>query len=136
MVKVLQESIQSLFPLGWTGLISLQFTLKSLIPHYNSKALFLQCSAFFMAQFSQLYITTGKIIPLTILTFVSKMMPLCLITPSRLVIAFLPRNMCLLISWLQPPSAVILECKKTKNVTVSLSIFHGMMGSDAKILVF
>ena len=93
-----------------------------------------------MVQLSHPYMTTGKIIALTIWTFVNKVMPLLFNTTlSRFVIAFLPRSKCLLISWLQQPSVVILEHKKIKSVTVSIvspSICHEVMGLDAMILVF
>ena len=90
-------------------LLAVQGTLKSLLQHHSSKALIPQCSDFFMAQLSHLYITTGKTIALTIWTFVSKVMSLLFNMLSRLVIAFLPKSKHLLISWLQSPSAVILE---------------------------
>ena len=99
----------------------------------------LQCSAFFMVQLSHLHMTTGKTTALTIQTFVGKVMSLLFNMLSRLVIAFLPRRKCHLISWLQSPSAVILEPKKLKFVTVSIispSICHEVMGPDAMILVF
>ena len=105
--------------MDWLDLLAVQGTLKSLLLHYNWKARILQCSAFFMVQLSHLYMTTGKIIVLTIQTFVSKVMALLSNTLSRLVIAFLPRSKCLLISWLQSLSTVILEPKKIKSVTVS-----------------
>ena len=92
-----------------------------------------------MVQLSCPYMTTGKTIALTIGTLVSKVMSLLFNTLSRLVIAFLPRNKPLLISWLQSPSTVILELKKIKSVTVSIfspSIYHEVMGPDAMILVF
>ena len=118
--SVLLMNIQGLFPLGLTDLISLQSKgLKSLLQHHSSKASILQCSAFFMIQLSHLYMTTGKIIALTILTFVSKVMSLLFNTLSRFVIAFHPRSKRLLILWLQSLSTVILELKKIKSVTVS-----------------
>jgi len=135
---VLPMSIQGWFPFGLTGLISLQ-TLKSLLQNPSSKALILQCSAFFMVQLSYLYMNAGKTIALTIWTIVGKVMPLLFNMLSRLVTAFLPRSKHLLISWLQSPSAVILEPKKIKSVTVSIvspSICHEVMGPDAMILVF
>ena len=128
--------IQDWFPLGWTGWISLK-TLKSLHQH-SSKASIHWCSAFFMIQLSHPYMTTGKNIALTRWTFVSKIMSLLFNMLSRLVIAFLPRNNHL-ISWLHSPSAVILEPKKIKPVTVSIvspSICHEVMGPDAMIFVF
>ena len=108
-------------------LLSVQGTLKSLLQHHSSKASILQCSAFFMAQLSQPYMTTGKTIALTRWTFVGKVMSLLFNMLSRLVITFLPRSKHLLISWLQSPSAVILELKKIKSDTVSIvspSISH------------
>ena len=118
--SVLSMSIQDWFPLGWTGWISLlQSTHKSLLQNHSSKASILQCSAFFMVQFSHPYITTGKTIALTVQTFVGHVMSLLFNTLSRFVMAFLPRSKCLLISWLQSLSAVILEPKKIKSVTVS-----------------
>ena len=109
--------------------------LKSLLQHHSSKASIIQCSVFFMVQLSHPYMTTGKTIALTIQTFVSKVMSLLSNMLSRLVIAFLPRSKRLLISWLQSPSAVILEPKKIKSVTVSIvspSICYEVMGPDAE----
>ena len=117
-------------------LLTVQRTLKSLLQHHSSKASILQHSAFFMIQLSHPYMTTGKTIALTRQTFVSKVMFLLFNMLSMLVIAFLPRNKCLLISWLQSPSAVILEPRKIKSVTVSIvspSICHEVMGPDAMI---
>ena len=88
--------------------------------HRSLKASILHCPALFMVQLSHLYMTTGKTIALTRLTFVGKVMSLLFIMLSRLVIAFLPRSKCLLISWLQSPFAVILEPKKIKSVIVSI----------------
>ena len=125
------------YRIDWFDLLAVLGTLKSLLHHHSSKASFLGCSAFFMVQFSHMYITTGKIIALTIWAFIGKVMSLH--TLSRFVIAFLPRSKHLLILWLQSPSTVILEPKKTKSVTVStfpLSICHEVMGLDAMILVF
>ena len=107
--------------------------------HLVSKASILQPSAFFMVQLSHPYMTTGKTIGLTRRTFVGKVMSLFLNMLSRLVIAFLQRSKCLLISWLQLPSAVILEPKKIKPVTFSIvspPICHEVMGLDAMILIF
>ena len=95
--------------MDWLDLLAVQGTLKSLLQHHSSKASILRCSAFFMIQLSYPYMTTGKTIALTIETFVSKVMSLVSNMLSRLVIAFLPRSKCLLISWLQSPSAVIFE---------------------------
>ena len=100
------------FRMDWLELLAVQGTLKSLLQHYSSKAAILQCSAFFIVQPSHPYMTTGKTIALTRRTFVGKVMSLLLNTLSRLVITFLPRSKHILISWLQPPSAVILEPKK------------------------
>ena len=110
------------FRMDWLGLLVVQGTLKSLLQHHSSKASILQCSAFFTVQLSHPYMTTGKTIALTRRTFVGKVMSLLFNMLSRLVTAFLPRNKCLLISWLQSPSAVILEPPKIKSDTVSPSI--------------
>ena len=113
LASVLPVNVQGWFPIGLTGLISLvQGTLKSLLQHHSSKASILQCSAFFMVQLSHPYMTTGKTIALNRRTFVGKVISLLFNMLSRLVIAFLPRSKCLLISLLQWPSAVILEPKK------------------------
>ena len=100
------------FRIDWFNLLSVQGTLKSLLQHHSSKASVLQYSAFFAIQLSHPYMTTGKTITLTIQTFVGKVLSLLVNVLSRFVIAFLPRNKCLLILWLQSPSAVILESKK------------------------
>ena len=100
------------FRMDWLDLLAVQGTLKSLLQHHSSKASILPCSAFFTVQLSHPYVTTGKTIALTRQTFVGKVMSLLFNMLSRLVIAFLPRSKCLLISWLQLPSAVILEPKK------------------------
>ena len=102
------------FRMDWLNLLAVQGTLKSLLQHHSSKASILWHSAFFTVQFSHSYMTTGKTITLTRRTFVGKVMSLLLNTLSRLVIAFLPRSKRLLISWLQSPSAVILEPPKNK----------------------
>ena len=125
-------NIQDWFSLQLTGLISLQS--KGLSRGCSSTAV--QKHQFFGAQLSHPYMTTGKAIALTRWTFVGKIMSLLFNMLSRLVIAFLPRSTCLLISWWQSPSAVILKPKKIKSVTVSPSISHEMMGQDAMILVF
>ena len=112
---------------------------KSLLQYYSLKASVLQHSAFFIIQLSHTHMTTGKTIALTRWTLVGKVMSLLLNMLSRLVITFLPRSKYLLISWLQSPSAVILEPNKIKSVAVSIvspSIHHEMMGLDAMILVF
>ena len=100
------------FRMDWLDLLEVQGTLKSLLQHHSSKASILQCSAFFVVQLSHPYMTTGKTIALTRWTFVGKVMSLLFNILSRLVIAFLPRSKYLLISWLQSPSAVILEPSK------------------------
>ena len=125
--------------MDWLDLLAVQGTLKSLLQYHSSKASILWCSAFFMVQLSHPYMTTGKTIALTRQAFVSKVMSLLFNMLSRLVIAFLPRSKHLLISWLQSSSAVILEPKKIKSVTVSTfspSICHEVIRLDAKILVF
>jgi len=104
------------FRIDWFDLLVVQGTLKSLLQHHSSKASILQRSAFFIVQLSHPYMTTEKTIALTRGTFISKVMALPFNMLSRLVIAFLPRSKCLLISWLQSPSAVILEPKKIKSV--------------------
>ena len=120
-------------------LLAVQGTLKSLLQqHHNSKASILWRSAFFIVQLSHPYMTTGKTIAFTRWTFVGKVMSLLFNMLSRLVIAFLPRSKCLLISWLQSPSTVILEPPKIKSLTVSIispSICQEVMGLDAVILV-
>ena len=127
------------FRIDWMDLLTIQGTLKSLLQHHSSKASILQCSAFFMVQLSHPCMTTGKIIVLTRQTFVGKVMSLLFNMLSTLVITFLPRSKCLLISWLQLPSAVILQPKKMKSVTVSIvfpSICHEVMGLYAMIFDF
>ena len=120
-------------------LLADQGTLKSLLQHHSSKASILWLSAFFMVQLSHPYMTTGKTIALTRRTFVGKVMSLLFYILSRLVIAFLPRSKRLLISWLQSPSAVILEPKKIKSVSVSIvspSICHEVIGTRCCDLSF
>ena len=125
------------FRMDWLDLLAVQGTLKSLLQHHSSKASTLHCSAFFIVQLSHPYMTPGKTITLTRWTFVGKVMSLLFNMLSRLVITFLPRSKCLLLSWLQSPSAVILEPRKIKFVsTVYPSICHEVMGPDAMILVF
>ena len=104
--------------MDWLDLLATQGTLKSLLQHHSSKASILQCSAFFIVRLSHPYMTTEKTIALTIWTFVSKVMSLLFNMLSRFVIAFLPRSKRLLISWLQSPSAGILEPKKINSVVV------------------
>ena len=148
------------FRMDWLDPLAVQGTFKSLLQHYSSKASVLWLSGFFIVQFSHLYMTTGKTIVLTRWTFVGKVMSLLYNMLSRLVIAFLPRSKHLLISWLQSPSAMILEPKNIKSVTffcdrlflsvtvsvchcfclfsvtVFPSIYHEVMGPDSLILVF
>ena len=127
------------FRMDWFDLLAVQGTLKSLLQHHGSKASILQRSAFFLVQLSHPYMTTGKTIALTGWTFVGKVMSILFNMLSRSVIAFLPRSKCLLILWLQSPSALILEPKKMKSVTVSIvfsSIYHEVMELDAMILAF
>ena len=127
------------FRMDWLDLLAVQGTLKSLLQHHSSKASVLGHSSFFMIQLSHPYMTTGKTIALTKWTFVGKVMSLLLNMLSRLLVGFLPRSKCLLISWLQSPSAVILESKKIKSGTVSTvypSICHEVVGSDAIIFIF
>ena len=115
LASVLPMNIQGWFPLGWTGWISLQSKgLSRVLQHHGSKVSVLWCSAFFMDQLLNPFMTTGKHIALTRQTFVGKMMSLLFSTLSTFVLAFLPRSKDLLISWLQSPSAVILEPKKIK----------------------
>ena len=121
------------FRMDWLDIFAVPGTLKNLLQHHTSKASIPQCSAFFIVQLSHPYMTTGKTIALTRQTFVGKVMSLLFNMLSRLVITFLPRSKCLLISWLQSPSAVILEPPKIKSVTVSTvspSICHEVMGLD------
>ena len=104
------------FRTDWLDLLAVQGTLKSLLQHHSSTVSILWCSAFFILQLSHPYMTTGKTIALTRQTFVGKVMSLLFNMLSRLVIAFLPRSTCLIMSWLQSPSAVILELKEnTEN---------------------
>ena len=127
------------FRMDWFDLLAVQGTCKSLLQHHSSKASILRHSAFFIVQLSQPYMTTGKTIAMTRRTLVSKVMSLLLNMLFRLVITFLPRSKHLLISWLQSPSAVILEPPKIKYDTISTvspSISHGVMGPDAMIFVF
>ena len=107
--------------IDWCDLLAVQGTLKSLLQHHSLKESVLQCSAFFMVQLSHPYMTTGKTIALIICTFAGIVVSLLFKTLYRFVIAFLPRIMYLLISWLQLPSAVIFEPKKIKSATVSIS---------------
>ena len=125
------------FRLDWLDLLAVQGTLKSLLQHHSSKASVLWHSAFFIVQLSHPYVTTGKTITLTRQTFVGKVMSLLFNMLSRLVITFLPRSKCLLISWLQSPAEVILEPRKIKSAavsTVSPCICHEVMGLDANLI--
>ena len=125
--------------MDWLDLLAVQGTLKNLLQHHGSKASILQHSVFFIVQLSHPCMTTGKTIALTRRTFVGKIMYLLFNMLSRLAITFLPRSKCLLISWLQSRSAVILEPQKIKSLivsTVSHSISHEVMGPDALILDF
>ena len=135
--SVLLMNIQDWFPSGLTGWISLQS--KGFLQHHSSKASILPRSAFFIVQLSHPYMTTGKTIALTRRNFVGKVMCLLFNMLSRFITAFLPRSNHLLISWLQSPSAVILEPIKVTSVTVSTicpSFCHEVKGPDAMILVF
>ena len=127
------------FRMDWLDLLAVQGTLKSLLQHHSSEASILRCSAFFIVQLSHPYMTTGTTIALTRQTFVGKVVSLLFNMLSRLVTTFLPKSKPLLISWLQSPSAVILEPPEIKSATVSIvspSICHEVMGPDAMILVF
>ena len=124
------------FRMDWLDLLAVHGTLKNLLQHHSSKASILRRSAFFTVQLLHPYMTTGKTIALTRRTFVGKVISLLLNMLSRSVVTFLPRSKCLLISWLQSPSAVILEPQKIKSDTVSPCISHEVMGPDAMILVF
>ena len=127
------------FRMDWLDFLAVQQNLKSLLQYHSSKALILLCSAFFIVQISHPYMTTEKTTALTRWTFSGKVMSLLFNMMSRLVTIVLPRNKCLLISWLQSPSAVIFEPPKIKSMTVSIaspSICYEVMGPDAMILVF
>ena len=127
------------FRMHWLDLLEIQGILKSFLQYHSSKAPILQHSAFFIVQLSHPYMTTGKMTALTRRTFVDKVMSLLFNKLSRLIIMFLPKSECLLITWLQIPSAVVLEPRKIKSATVSSvspSICHEVMGIDAMILVF
>ena len=125
--------------MDWLDLLAVQGTSQESSQHHSSKASILQRSAFFLVQLSHPYMTTEKTIALIRQTFAGKVMSLLLKTLSRFVIAFFQRSKCLLISWLQSPTAVILEPKKIRSVTlttVSPSICYEVMGPDAMIFVF
>ena len=127
------------FRMDCLNFLAVQGTLKSLLQHHSSKASILRRSAFFRVRLSHPYMTTGKVIALTRRTFVDKVMSLLFNMLSRVVITFLPRSKRLLISWLQSPSAVILEPRKITSATVytvSPPISHEVIGPDAMIFVF
>ena len=127
------------FRMGWLDLLAVQGTLKSLLQHHSSKASILWHSVFFIVQLLNPNVTTWKTITLTRRNFVGKVMSLLFTMLSGLVITFLPRSKRLLISWLQSPSAVILEPKQIKSLSVPIvspSFCHKVMGPDAMILVF
>ena len=129
----------TLFMIDWFDLLAVQETLKRLLQHHSSKASILWRSAFFIDQLSHPCMTTGKTIALTRWTFVGKVMSQVFNMLYRLVITFLPRSMHLLISWLQSPSAAILEPPKIKSATISIvspSICHEVMGPDPMIFIF
>ena len=135
-VSILPMKIQDWYPLGLTDLLAVQGTLNSLLQHHSSKASILQHSAFFIVQLSHPHSTTRKTIALTRQTFVGKVISLLFNMLSSLVIAFLQRSKHLLISWLQSPSAVILEPREIKSVTGSIIppfICHEVRGNANKI---
>ena len=132
-------NIQDWFPfrMDWLDLLAVQGTHKSLLQHHSPKASILRRSAFFMVQLSHPYMITGKSIALTSWTFAGRVMSLLFNMLSRLIIVFLPRSKRLSISWLQSLSAVILETKNIKSLTVSIvSPCHEVMGPDAMTLAF
>ena len=134
-----ENSVLISFRMDWLDLLAVQGTLKNLLQHHSSKTSILQCSAFFTVQPSHSHMTTGKTIALTMQTIVGKVMSLLFNMLSRFVTAFLPRSKHLSVSWLQSPSAVILEPPKIKSLTVSIvspSTCHEVMGPDAMILIF
>ena len=138
-ISLSNEHLGLIFRMGWLDLLAVQGTLKSLPQHHSSKGSICRHLAFFIVQLYHPYMTTGKAIALTRQTFVDKVKSLLFNMLSRLVITFLPRSKCLLISWLQSPSTVILEHRKIKSATVSTvspSICHEVMGPDAMTLVF
>ena len=124
------------FRMDWLDILAVQGTLKSLLQHHSSKASILLCSAFFIVQLSHPHLNTGKTIALSGRTYFGKIMSLLLNMLSRLVITFLPRSKCLLISWLQSLSVVTLDPRKIKSATVSPSVCHEVLGPDAMIFVF
>ena len=123
--------------MGWLDLLAVQGTLKSLLQHHSSEASILRHSAFFIVQLSHPYMTTGKTIALNRQTFVGKVMSLLFNKLSRLIIAFLQRSKRLFISWLQSPSAVILEPKKPLTVSVlSPSVCHKVLSAEELMLLY
>ena len=125
--------------MDWLDLLAVKGTLKSILQCHSLKASILQCSAFFTVQLLHPYMTTGKTTTMTRWTFVGKVVSLLLNMQSTLIITFLPKSKRVLISWLQSPSAVILEPKKIESDTVSTvspSISHEVMGPDAMIFIF
>ena len=124
------------FRMDWLDLLEVQRTLKSLPQHYSSKPSILWCSAFFTVQLSHPYLTIGKIIALTRWNFVGKVISLLFKMLPRFIITFLPGSKCLFISWLQSPSAVILEPPKIKSDTVSPFICHESDGTGCHYLRF
>ena len=125
--------------MNWLDLLAVQGTLKSLLQHHSPKASILWCSAFFIVQLSHPYMTIGKTIALTRRTFVDEVTSLLFDMLSRLVLTFLPGSKRLLISWLQSPSAVIMEPRKVKSATVSTvspSISHEVMGNQVSDFIF
>ena len=142
-LQLQHQSFQWIFRIDWFDLLAVQGTLKSLLQHHSSKAPILQRSAFFMVQLSHPYMTTGKTIVLTKWTFVGQVMSLLFNMLSRLIIAFLPRSKCLLISWLQSASALYhlpwFWSPRKRSVAISIVsafICHEVMGPDAMIFVF
>ena len=125
--------------MDWLDFLAVQWTVKSLLQHHRSKASILWCSAFFIVQLSHPYMTTGKTIALTRRNFVGKVMSLLIHMLTSVVTPFRPRSKCLLISWLQSLSAVVLEPKKRKSFTVSivsLSTCPEVKGLDAMTFIF
>ena len=122
--------------MDWLDLLAVQGTLKSLLQHHSSKTSILWGSTFFMVQLSHPYMINGKVVALTRRTFVGQVISLLFNMLSRFLIAYPPRSKHFLISWLQSPSAVILEPRKIKSDTVPPSISHEVMGPDAMIFIF
>ena len=132
--SILPMNIKISFRTYWFDLLAVQGSIRSLLQHHSSKASILWYSAFFMVQLSHPYMITGNTIALTVWTFIDKVTSVLFNMLSRFVIAFLPRSKHLLMSWLQSPSAVILEPPKINSVTVSIvspSICHEVTGPDA-----